>query len=105
MKVKATIIAAVGALVILLALSLSAGAVKPKYKTVSLGCSTGVLSTTVKNGSGVNIPENAIITVHGVEGDCTQTANGPLAKGKSMQFKGCAEPVNTCRASAKWELE
>jgi hypothetical protein len=76
----------------------------PKYKTVNLGCSTGVLYTTVKNNAGINIPAGATITVHGVEGDCTQSAKGPLAKGKTMGFKGCIEPINNCKASAKWEL-
>ena len=76
----------------------------PKYRVVNLACSTGVLNTTVKNTSSMNIPASATITVHGVQGDCTQTAKGPLAKGKSKTFLGCAEPVSSCKASAKWEL-
>lgn len=121
MKIKATLLTALFALTVLFSLSLSVGAntngnitggelgdnqqTKPKFKYVNLACSTGVLNTTVKNTSGVNIPNYAVITVHGVQGDCTQTAKGPLAKGKSMPFKGCVEPITTCKASAKWELD
>jgi hypothetical protein len=124
MKIRMTLLAAFTALVVLFSLSMSFGAkltgnaaggrgltpvtsatpTGPKYKVVSLGCSTGVLYTTVKNSAGINIPSTAVITVHGVEAPCTQTAQGPLAKGKTMAFKGCVEPVNNCKASAKWEL-
>jgi hypothetical protein len=125
MKTKMILLTALSALVVLFSLTLSFGAKMsrnvsgsneaapvasatplsaPKYKTVSLACSTGVLYTTVKNSSAVNIPSGATITVHGVQGNCTQSAQGPLAKGKSMGFKGCVEPISTCKASAKWEL-
>jgi hypothetical protein len=120
MKIKSMLPTALFALTVIFGLSLSAGAnttgtiaggelgngqqTKPKYRVVNLACSTGVLNTTVKNSSGVNIPDYAVITVHGVQGDCTQTAKGPLKAGKSMPFKGCVEPVVTCKASAKWEL-
>jgi hypothetical protein len=124
MKSKMMLLAALSALVVLFSLSLSFGAkvsgnaiggreataipsaspTAPKYKVVNLGCSTGVLHTTVTNSSGVNIPSYATITVHGVQADCTQTAQGPLGKGKAKAFLGCAEPVTTCKASAKWEL-
>jgi hypothetical protein len=121
MKIKTIALAALSTMALLFILSLSVGAktsanaalgcplgegqqTKPKFKFVNLACSTGVLNTTVKNTSGINIPSYAVITVHGVQGDCTQTAKGPLLKGKSMPFKGCVEPVTTCKASAKWEL-
>jgi hypothetical protein len=120
MKIKAMLLTALFALTVIFSLQLSVGAnttgkmtggdlsngqqTKPKYKVVNLACSTGVLYTTVKNTSGMNIPDYAVITVHGVQGDCTQTAKGPLKVGKSMPFKGCVEPIVTCKASAKWEL-
>jgi hypothetical protein len=123
MKTKMILLTALSAIVVLFSLTLTFGAkisrnvtgeaipvasatptAAPKYKTVSLSCSTGVLYTTVKNNSSMNIPAGATITVHGVEGNCTQAAQGPLAKGKSMGFKGCVEPINNCKASARWEL-
>ena len=124
MKSKMMLLTALSALVVLFSLSLSFGAkvsgnaiggrestaipspspTKPKYKVVNLGCSTGVLNTTVTNNSGVNVPDVATITVHGNKPGCTQTAQGPLAKGQTKGFLGCAEPVSTCKASAKWEL-
>ena len=124
MKSKMILLTALASLVVLFNLTLAFGAgnsgnatggremlpiptatpTVPKFKVVNLACSTGVLNTTVKNSSSMNIPASATITVHGVQGDCTQTAKGPLAKGKSKAFLGCAEPVTSCKASAKWEL-
>jgi hypothetical protein len=124
MKSKMMLLTALASLVVLFSLTLAFGAgesrkassgrellpvptatpTAPKFKVVNLACSTGVLNTTVKNSSNMNIPVYATITVHGVQGDCTQTAKGPLAKGKSKAFLGCAEPVTSCKASAKWEL-
>src|SRR4051812_47497144 len=118
------LLTALAALVVLFSLSLSFGAkmpgntaggreltpvpsstpTGPKYKVVNLGCSTGVLHTYVTNSSGVNIPASATITVHGNKPGCTQTFKGPFAKKAQKDLLGCAEPVTTCVASAKWEL-
>lgn len=76
----------------------------PKYKTVNLSCSTGVIYTMVKNNSSMVIPAAAKISVQGVQGSCSQSANGPLAKGASIKLLGCPEKVTTCKAFAKWEL-
>jgi hypothetical protein len=77
----------------------------PKYKTVKLSCSTGVIYTMVKNNTGKPIPADAKITVQGVQADCAQTAKGPLAKGQSIKLLGCQPNVTTCTAFAKWALE
>lgn len=88
-----------------IALASSAAMAKgPQFKVLKLSCGTGVISTTVANNTKTPVPEDAVITVHGVEAACTQTAHGPLAPKHSMKLPGRGENVRNCAASAKWEL-
>jgi hypothetical protein len=84
--------------------SKSGNSQKPPYKVLPLSCSTGLFGTDVKNPSKTNVPQDAVITVHGIGGKCTYTANGPLAPGKIITFLGCPEEVTKCVASAKWQV-
>ena len=76
---------------------------KPKYKVLALRCQAELFSTNVTNQTKTKVPEDAVITVHGVEAVCTQTASGPLAPGQSIKLPSCPT-ARTCRATAKWEL-
>ena len=78
---------------------------KPPFKVLALGCSTGVLRTTVTNITNTAVPQVATITVHGKEAACSMAGKGPLAPGKSIILPGCPEPVRTCVASAKWPTD
>jgi len=76
----------------------------PHVRILVLKCVTGISTSEVTNTTKTNIPEDAVITLHGVEAPCTQTASGPLAPGKSVKLPGCPNAVKTCRATAKWEF-
>ena|SRR5262245_29224993 len=76
----------------------------PHVRILVLKCVTGTSTSEVTNNTKTKIPEDAVITLHGVEAPCTQTASGPLAPGKSVKLPGCPNTVKTCRATAKWEF-